>query len=261
MDSISRTPRRLTGRRSAQTLRDRINPAPGGVQIQNERDGICTLGFNVKLFASSGLYFVTNSHCTRTQGTVDGIQFTQPAWSTFPYAIAREVKDPPYFTNGCPSGYTCRFSDSALIQYYNSSSGQFGYLAHTYGASSNGRDGSITIYPQKPRFKVIGEDSGIPTVGEYIQKMGRTTGWTYGQLDQACFTGYTGGRAYLCQHRVENTTAKGGDSGSPVFTYDWRTDEATIYGILWGGRTDTDYVYSDWWSVRYELGQITATAP
>ena len=51
------------------TLRDRFRPTQAGIQIHFGQY-VCTMGFNVD--HSGGRSFITNSHCTNTQGGVEG---------------------------------------------------------------------------------------------------------------------------------------------------------------------------------------------
>ena len=99
-----------------QSLRDRRRPIIGGLQI-NFPGFLCTLGFN----ATSGTQasFITNSHCTATQGGVDNTPYWQPLQSVDPVQIGTEVADPTYERRipGCPNGRRCRRSDAARVRY------------------------------------------------------------------------------------------------------------------------------------------------
>jgi hypothetical protein len=55
--------------RNLATLRDVVNPKVGGLQI-HFGGYLCTLGFNAVLNGQNS--FITNSHCTNTQGGVEG---------------------------------------------------------------------------------------------------------------------------------------------------------------------------------------------
>src|SRR5690606_25948730 len=59
----------------AATLRDRHRPVRGGLQIHFS-NFLCTLGFNAVRSGQSS--FITNSHCTATQGGVENTQYFQP---------------------------------------------------------------------------------------------------------------------------------------------------------------------------------------
>jgi hypothetical protein len=92
-------------------------------------------------------------------------------------------------------------------------------------------------------------------VGELLDKVGRTTGWTRGAVLATCVdVGVSGARiAMLCQDFVEAAVA-GGDSGSPVFQQVGDKD-ATLYGILWGGAGSL-YVFSAMENIREELTEF-----
>lgn len=95
----------------AATLRDRVRPVQGGLQIHFS-SYLCTLGFNA--IRSGQASFITNSHCTSVQGGTEGTQYYQPLSSVDGTVIATEVADPTYWTGGsCPAGRRCRYSDSA----------------------------------------------------------------------------------------------------------------------------------------------------
>lgn len=65
------------------TLRDRVRPVVGGLQIQRNADAAtCTLGFNGLQLYQSFYGFATNSHCTNVQGGVENTVFYQPAIAT-----------------------------------------------------------------------------------------------------------------------------------------------------------------------------------
>ena len=95
-------------------LRSRRRPIRGGLQI-NFGGFLCTLGFVAVRQGITG--FVTNSHCTNTQGGVEGTVYHQPSASGTTNRIGQEIADPTYFTGGqCPAGRRCRFSDSSFAR-------------------------------------------------------------------------------------------------------------------------------------------------
>lgn len=228
------------------TLRDKVRPTAGGLQIAFSIY-LCTLGFNN--YRNSTLGFATNSHCTEVQGGVEGTDYGQPSLA---YPIGVEYADPQYWTGGgCPSGRRCRWSDSALAYYDASVSVDFGKIARTtyWGRSS----GSITIDDNNPRMTIIDEEPW-PLQGEMLDKIGRTTGWTYGWVQQTCVhtnVAYSD-ITLLCQEWVDAGVGSG-DSGSPVFL--WQDDQVTLYGLLWGG-TSNNFVFSAMANIEYELGEL-----
>jgi hypothetical protein len=231
------------------TLRDRVRPVPGGVQIAFG-GFVCTKGFGANRAGIAG--FVTNSHCSGTQGGVQSTVMYQNTNSSS-NRIGIETADPTYFTGGsCPVLRRCRFSDSAFARYDSSSLRQFGRIARTTGV------GSLTVSTTAPRFTITGTASS-PSVGQTVNKMGRTTGWTRGLVASTCVNVNVSGTniTQLCQATV-NAGVAGGDSGSPVFTASTTGTTATLVGILWGGSTSgTLFVMSPYGQIVTELGALT----
>lgn len=226
------------------TLRDQIRPIPGGVQIHFS-NFLCTLGFNASRGGVAG--FVTNSHCTNSQGGVkratDYFQALSPAF------IGVEAADPDYFRGGsCPRGAKCRFSDSAFAAYDSTGLSAGNVIAAT--TSCGQFSGSITI---SGSISVTGFASGNTPVGTTVTKIGRTTGCTTGPVDESCVDVGVSGSSFvlLCQDIVIAGVG-GGDSGSPVLS---GGGNATLRGILWGGNgAGTLFVYSPYSAVASELG-------
>src|SRR5262249_1602518 len=89
------------------SLRDPGRPTVAVLQI-HFGNLLCSLGFNAD--AGSARSMITASHCTNTQGGVEGTQYFQPLSTVDPTVIATEVDDPTYFRGGqCPRGRRCRF--------------------------------------------------------------------------------------------------------------------------------------------------------
>jgi hypothetical protein len=235
-----------------------IRPAPGGVQITFLDPPLaygCTLGFNAYLGGAFG--FVTNSHCTRSRGVVDGTPYAQGS-DIFGPTIATEIADPEYFTGGdCPSGLQCRYSDSSFAQYNGSSTslGSFRQLART--SSRGALVGSTTLKPASARFTISATASALE--GQTVNKIGVTSGWTYGPVTATCVTLGVTGTTYgmLCQNIVR-AGSDHGDSGSPVFS--WTSgNNVKLLGLLWGGGTLDGvqvFVYSPLENIRQELGDL-----
>jgi hypothetical protein len=230
----------------AATLRERVRPVVGGLQI-NFPGFLCTLGFNAVRSGQNS--FITNSHCTNTQWGTEATPYWQPLQTVDPVQIGTEVDDPVYFRrqNGCPSGRRCRFSDASRAAYAANIQFTLGSLAKTTGPNN----GSITI---NGSFSISGE--GSAAVGQTVNKVGRTTGWTQGLVTNTCVnTGVSGSNiVQLCQTFV-SARVGGGDSGSPVFT---GTTGVTLVGILWGGNSSgSQFVYSPISNIEQELGALT----
>jgi hypothetical protein len=108
------------------------------------------------------------------------------------------------------------------------------------------------------------EEGGWLLVGTRIDKMGRTTGWTWGEVTETCvdipdwFVEYYGpGTSLLCQTEA-NYNSDPGDSGAPVFTWPLYGDEVTLRGIHVGRYTREDgwvrRLFSDWTWIAFEIG-------
>ncbi len=240
--------------RFAQTLQDRVDPRIGGIQI-HFGNFLCSMGFNAVDGGQAS--FVTASHCTNKQGGVEGTVYYQPLQSVDGVSIGTEVEDPPYLRNiaGCPRGKKCRHSDASRAAYNAGINSTLGEIARTDAASPNTGslvlNGSITLTGGDLR-----DHFGI---GETINKVGRTTGWTQGQVTATCATVNVSGSkiSQICQTIVENSVqiVGAGDSGSPVYT-----SANALAGILWGGNSSgTLLVFSPLKNVDDELGSLQVT--
>lgn len=234
------------------TLRDELRPVPGGVQIHFS-NFLCTLGFNATRSGVSG--FVTNSHCTDKQGGVESTRYYQPV---SPAAIGTETVDPVYRRNiaGCPRGKQCRYSDSAFAAYDSGSLSNFAKIARPASRSSS--SGTLTIDSSNPEFSIT--STSASAVGQEVNKVGRTTGWTFGPVDATCVDVAVSGSniAQLCQDLVLAGVGSG-DSGSPVFGWGG-SSSVSLRGILWGGNSaGTLFVYSPFANITRsdELGSLT----
>jgi hypothetical protein len=242
--------------RQLSTLRDVFRPTIGGIQI-NFPGYLCTMGFNVD--HAGGRSFITNSHCTNTQGGVDDTPYYQPVSSVDPTVIAVEVADPVYQSGiaGCSAGKVCRHSDASRALYNSGIATSRGYIAKTTGVNN----GSLTT---SGNFTITAQDNSNTTFSGTINKVGRTTGWTAGTVSGTCVTVNVSGSnvQQICQTLVTNNSASivgAGDSGSPVFKIT-SGDNVTLVGILWGGGGSTQFVFSPLKNIQDELGGVTATS-
>lgn len=226
-------------------LRDHVRPVVGGLQIAFSFY-LCTLGFNAIRYGVLG--YVTNDHCTDNMGQVDGTNHYQPSVSSANW-IGWETVDPPFFTSSpCPSGYRCRYSDSAFNTYGAGVPHSLGKIARTAGL------GSIDIVGE---WTIVSEAS-YPISGQTLNKVGRTTGWTQGQVTNTCVTTYVANTNIVrfCQDFVQAGSAPG-DSGSPVFEIvNSSAYTVRLHGILWGGSGGTLFVFSSMSNVESELGPL-----
>lgn len=231
---------------TAATLRDNVNPKVGGLQIHFGQY-LCTLGFNVTLNGQSA--FVTNSHCTNTQGGVEGTVYYQPTSTVNPTSIATEVADPVYVRGGgpgCPKSKRCRVSDSSRAAYKAGVSVSLGGLATTSGSNLT-ITGTVNITSEATGTSPV-------SVGGSVSKTGRTTGTSTGNVTNTCVNTSVSGSniMQLCQTFV-SATVGAGDSGSPV------RSGSTLVGILWGGNgSGTQFVFSPLASIKQDLGNFAA---
>jgi hypothetical protein len=241
--------------RFAADLQDASDPKVGGLQIHFSRY-VCTLGFNAD--HAGGRSFVTASHCSDRQGEIDGTAYYQPLRSVAPTPIAFEVDDPSFFRGGvCSIGRKCRYSDAARALY------QAGVANHAEIARTSGlNNGSLEIVGT---FEVTSQDHTTTEfpMGLVLNKVGRATGWTQGNVIASCATVnvFASNIQLHCQTLVERsgaTLAGPGDSGSNVFALTG-ANTARLVGLVWGGSGSDNFVFSPLSGVVAELGALDAT--
>jgi hypothetical protein len=229
-------------------LRDYVRPLVGGIQIGTTRS-ICTLGFIAEHLGVYGI--VTASHCTDRMGGVEGTIFGQPTVSS---PVARETIDPPLFRGDeCPSGRRCRYSDAAFARLLPSVQFSRGQIANPPKKS--------TMWNGVNTYQVQSE--GSPLVGQRVQKIGRTTGETYGTVTRTCVNISVSNTdvTMLCQ--VQATYPSGaGDSGAPVIRADSGSHArgTTLVGMHWGSAGSFSPIRNIQ-IVSTELGGLKTCAP
>jgi len=227
------------------SLRDRQTVLGGGIQIAFGQY-LCTAGFNAKRVSNGANVFVTNSHCTTTQYATDGVaeyQNTVAAGNQ----VGNEVADRGLYA--CVSGVTsCRQADAVYISHNGTRTiGQGGIIRTNW---NTGAPGGLTTIGE---FDIIGRHTGTLPVGSYLDKTGRTSGSTYGQVTNSCVT--IG--VLRCQD-ISKVWSEGGDSGSPVYV--WIVDnDVQLHGVMWGGPSnDFNTTYSSRLAgIEADLGALT----
>lgn len=220
-----------------QSLQSKWRPIAGGIQIGN-LGGACTLGFLATVDKQAG--FITNSHCTSTFGVNNSDAIKQPN-NNIANTIGTELFDPPMFVNGnCPSGRTCRYSDAVFIARDAGTTQPNPLIGGDFGHLLLANDPSADV-PVKYR---ISSRAKFTAAGTIVEKVGRSTGRTKGQVAATCANvnqadgmGNDTGRTMFCQN-IANATSAPGDSGSPVFTLETFPGGSTgvrLHGIHWGG--------------------------
>ena len=218
-------------------LTDRIpgDVLEGGYQISRPAASppgaiyACTLGYPVERTSLDGSVqagFITAGHCTENLGTVDGTQFYQSSQSTNPSAIGTETIDPAFSTIpiNCPTGNLCRHSDSAFIELKSG-------VSYNLGVIAKPTNQGVTTVNHMAEFRIV-SDIAVPKVGQTINKVGRSTGWTSGQVQDTCAQGGSSTNRIVCLHTASYSSS-GADSGAPVFkiTNSPNIDDVVLVGI------------------------------
>lgn len=212
-----------------QTLQNFFRPLQSGYQIRNAAGAICTLGVPA---VGVGASYITNSHCTQAYWWNTGTNFFQHTIGGA-FFIGAEILDPAGWPCG---GSLCRWSDAARIPVAAGVPAAV-QVARTTGFGVHWNPGSITT------GGVAAFNAGVapqwwPLLGQVVDKVGRTTGWTRGVVTHTCVNFVAPppappGRVVLCQYLMTNMAGPG-DSGSPVFRV-LPGNNAQITGLLWGG--------------------------
>ena len=231
------------------TVQDRFTTFVGGIQIAFGQY-LCTAGFNAKRVSTGANIFVTNSHCTTTQYASDGVAEYQNVVGSG-NQVGNEVADRALYA--CTTGSTaCRRSDAAYISHNGTRTiGQGGIIRTNW---NTGAAGGLTTIGE---FDIIGRYAGSLPVGSYLDKTGRTSGSTYGQVTNSCVT--IG--SLICQD-ISKVWSQPGDSGSPVYVYiggsGTAENDVQLHGVMWGGPgSDYTTTYSSRLSgIEYDLGSL-----
>lgn len=221
----------------------------GGLRIQyyHTSDAVykdCTIGFTAQL-ANGTHGFITASHCSSNMWATDGANYYQPssAYSVRGY----EAYDRSPGT--CPVLWPCdvyRFSDANL----DVASGNWrrGIVGRTNGSPVNGSAGTTVINGTNPYLFVVGVSNDV-IEGQRVDKIGSYSGWTYGTVTHTCgdWVDYLGLATEMvrCVYKASVYT-QGGDSGSPVFTWDG-ADGIVAYGILFAEDDANQTMYFSKW--------------
>ncbi len=208
----------------------RLNHHWGGHAVEVELDGLhsqvssCTLTQVVERRLADGtpaaqLYGITNSHCTARFGVQGSDAFLEGSTR-----VADAVWDHPLLTDPkCEaiSGTTepsCRYSDAALFEYRSFFAGQ------------------LNLHKIRPSFDSLHTED-MAFTGEIVNKYGRATFLTYGEVLDTCVDVWIpldpGSHqpdpfGLLC-HAEADYLAADGDSGGPV----WLMED---WGEPWGER-------------------------
>ncbi|HEY9228644.1 MAG TPA: hypothetical protein VIP11_18460 [Gemmatimonadaceae bacterium] len=218
-------------------LTDALTPIGGGQIITIVGSGAqCTAGFIALI--NSSKYLLTADHCLGNAGTRDSIlvQLTNSGG-----AVGFEDIDPSLLLNTCGwQGWGCKAADVTAFKLTNLGlyPAEVGRIWRPQYLWQQGNHLLIGSY--WPYFAVLGTQSSI-YVGLNINKVGRVTGWTTGQVTATCVDHYAHSPLtsnYLLTCQAEGThTVDVGDSGAPVFVWDG-DNGAYLAGLNWGCTTN-----------------------
>ncbi|HZF10211.1 MAG TPA: hypothetical protein VFE33_15590 [Thermoanaerobaculia bacterium] len=236
------------------TINDQTSdPIAGGLamHIQNNDGGLygCTIGFAAQRDGVAGL--VTASHCTSNLFNPD----TDPVFQLYPRQIATASVDPDAYTCGI---YRCRGADAAFFSSTNVAPMGVGLIARTTapnGGGPGGGIGSFTIDQNHPYWYITGEEQENLYVGQRVDKLGATTGWTYGSITDTCVDRYYWPNTKMRCAYEANYVSDSGDSGGPVFVItDWDYSNVTLAGIH--SAHDDHAIFAKLARIKSDLGGI-----
>lgn len=189
----------------------------------------CTIGFTAQ-WANGTKGFITASHCSSHMWATDSASYYQPNSGATIRGFEAYDRSP----GTCPLLWPCdmyRFSDANL----NAAFGNWrrGVVGRPSGSPVSGSAGTTVLNGSSPYLFVVAE-AGDVIEGQRVDKIGSYTGWTYGAVTHTCgdWLDYLGLATEMvrCVYKASVYT-NGGDSGSPVFTWDG-ADGIVAYGIL-----------------------------
>lgn len=239
--------------------------------IPNGGSGGCTLGVVADRGSVRG--FVTASHCSSSEYYIDNGAAYQPD-SGPGVRIGNEHTDLSGEVCGVFQTNYCRDSDASFYSLLSTIASERGLIARTQSSAGPGSGyGTLVIDTARPYFFISSVDNNDAVHGQYVQKVGITTGWTWGTIADTCTDhahgGFFSGGFWVTDCVYEATyTDHRGDSGGPVFTfegngYNQSGDFVKLVGIHRGHFGDSSAtgraVFSKWGRIIGDLGAMTVT--
>jgi hypothetical protein len=238
----------------------KLDTLVGGISVDTDRSaaqegapGRCTVGFVA--YHNGYRAFVTASHCTAVWGAPDMTVARHISTGRIGY----EVSDPNKWRCGLN---WCRGSDAALFRIDDSIPSVRGLIARTTFRNAGGPDGgygSLTTDPRHPYFIVTDAGHDLPA-GREVQRMGQTSGWTWGRIVRTCVdhtydgseTGWLSTYTTVCAYTAAMSNYLG-DSGGPLFTWEGG-DAVSLEGIVIGQTSTRNQVFSKFNRIVSDLG-------
>jgi len=244
-------------------IRNRFpNGLGGGMQIENELGQFCSLGFNVTTNYDEQA-FVTAGHCapgTPGDGVLGNLIYQNV--NIGGYQVGTILENPvwPTIADAPCNGKRCPWADVMLVKYLNASLSVHVVAATTY-LGQNNQLGSIF----ENAWRVNQQRRPYPLYAGYtgVDKVGRTTGWTRGNVSATCVAQDLGTYWVRCSNLITGSSAGEGDSGASVFLLGPTT--TWVVGILFAApryQPNSDnqgntwcnqscvYAYSDWSAIE-----------
>jgi len=241
-------------RNDVQTILQTLSSKRGGLRIEPDPGGFCTLGFNARHAGTT--VFATASHCSATFAGLDDLQPWGQAQrgNTF---IGTESEDPARsWYSGCPvfPWPVCRRSDVMLGEYELSGSD-----TAIVGLSARVEvQGTFTINPTDKDYEI---HSGLSTAWNTMDvwMTGQANGRQNGKINGTCVTFYDDSLStyFTCLYSADYDTKKG-DSGAPVL-YEHPNGDIRLVGLHKGRGNDTLALISPWGNIQIEFS-MAATA-
>lgn len=233
------------------SVRDRVRPIQGGLEIRMSTGGICSLGFVARL-TNGDTGFVTASHCTQRKGLPDGTTFTQGGDNVGGVAVEA-------LRMACPGGgaANCLRADAAFVRFPGTFVNNVDYkdaVLKTKGRNNLDLKEGAVRYRTWWRLRIAGTTADL--MGETVFKTGRTTGTTSATVDATCVDYNSGGTRQLCHSRVNSGSfGNSGDSGSPVLSHTYYSHgrSARVAGIFVAGNSSVGFI-SNIDGIQAELG-------
>ena len=246
---------RTARERDEQTLQDSIRPVKGGLRLERPASStsvyVCTLGF-LALWGGEHA-FVTNSHCSSQRWALDSTKQYQNhaplthAESLSISSIGFEVADSSTL---CQDGLPCSYADAAI---YRSTLGPGGWYFRRIARPVSGCMPSctppvLTIDVYYKIWVIVRTEPDI-RVGQLVNKIGQTTGWTQGYVRYINMTSTASDGGHYFDQAFADYGDGDGDSGASVLLdILGGTDTTVTLGGIHRSRTgDGAYaVFSPW---------------
>lgn len=237
-----------------------VVPAAQFTHFVGSTEYMCSIGFNAYSAHTSGMGFVSASHCSPSMWVNDTtVPYYQPNYAGgTDYRFARKVYDPAGFT--CPNAPTklCRYSDAAIYQYVNGTSGSYSVLSRASGLDNASTDfgGTFALASHVPS----------PVVSDVVDGVGRTTGWNRRDIIATAWDIYlpVEDRWVLSSTVAHGAPAAGGDSGGSEFYYAEDGQSGALVGITFAtgyavvnGDTIAYIAYSSITNIEMDLDELT----